>query len=229
VGRIPAKRRSSKGFSALSTAVKAAESDCMRCPGGHSIPNHTEWGQCTPIACAAAGKKRAPSNKREKPEDRLAIAMDDESNHMHLAVARRDKWNDFLQIPKGLKADAAEKYIDDKLLELGVEAVAHLEKSVKFGSDSQKEWASAKILDAIGKGKKEASMAPISPIVILHGSAVVQPPWGDPPKTIQGQVIHAQLQERSPTKEAARIGSGGETSAISAGGVRAEQSKNKSP
>lgn len=86
----------------------------------------------------------------------------------------------FLKVPTGLTGADAEAYADKKLVDLLPFAVAEYEYQLLFGDEGQRERAAAKILDATGRGKREASAQANSPIIIVNagGNAGVQSlPW----------------------------------------------------
>lgn len=194
-------------------------SDFNKCPNGHGLPNKMGAGECTPVRCGAsegageahaarAAKRKAPKVSQEvsppsagpaSPSDSLAKiekAIGDEETRIALASKKHEKWMAFLKAPMGLSGDEAEKYADGKLASLLPAAVTTLEKFLRFGTDEQQERAARQILEANGRGKRDAIAASTPPIVIhVNGVGGVSLPWRQE-KLVDGAVIPASEKSK---------------------------------
>ena len=129
---------------------------------------------------------------------KVTAALDAEDTKIALASKKHDKWMGFLKAPQGLSGDDAEKYADGKLASLLPAAVATLEKFLRFGTDDQQERAARQILEANGRGKREAIAASQPPIVIqVTGSGGVNLPWRQEKaeKAVEGEVVRPSSEK----------------------------------
>ncbi len=175
---------------------KKAKDTTLCCPAGHDLPHTAASGmQCTPLYCSVdaepevmAPRVKKAGKKASKLERAVAVAVaaappsvvgvataeesleayaDARKKHV-LRQAHYEAWKDVLPIPKDLKGADAEKWADDKLVELLPAAVSDLERDLKFGSDSQRASARDKILDATGRGKTDKAFGGSAPIIMLN-------------------------------------------------------------
>lgn len=133
---------------------------------------------------ASAAATPSPEETRalvKKEEELLAR----EHQRDKLAVKRHEKWNKFLAVPQNLTGEEAEKWADHKLASLLPQAVATLERMAKYGTEDQQERAAKQILEANGRGKRDAATASTPPIVI-QVTGGVSLPWRQE-KTVEGQ------------------------------------------
>lgn len=182
--------------------------DFNACPKGHALPHKGANGECTPLRCAAGAtgpKPEKPAAKtstersrefRERRKEELAEyqatdlgkADADEERRIAIAAKRHEKWMDFLGTPTGLTGDEAEKWADGKLVSLLPIAVAQIERSLKYGTEDQKDKAADKILNATGRGKREALGQSTPPIVIQLSGGGINLPWRQTDTTVNGEV-----------------------------------------
>lgn len=187
-----------------------AAEDFLKCPKGHSLPHRGPTGECSPLRCAGADKavdthaaRQARYMARKKVADvearggeELIKAEDAEEKKIKLAARKHEKWMQFLGAPTDLAADKVEEYADKKLVSLLPAAVAVLEQHVKYGTEEQRERAANKILDANGRGKREAVAASTPPIVInISGGGGL--PWLKS-ETVQGEVVAPAVLPKVP-------------------------------
>ncbi len=184
MGKTPVKTRKSKVGSLQSTLEHRADAAFTRCPSGHPLPHRTEKGRCTPLLCAekaGTGLSRLRDDKVIDPEERLAKVKGDEEMRIKVQTSRAQVWQDFLQIPVDLKGADAEKYFDDEIVNMLPFAVGVLKKQLHFGTEEQQERAATKVMDANGRGKREAGGTTAPSIIInmvqADGSTGMKLPW----------------------------------------------------
>jgi hypothetical protein len=100
-----------------------------------------------------------------------------EIKSMSAAIGRYAARNSWSPVPDGLEGDAAEAWMDQELTKLGPKAVAALKMQLELGDDVQRERAANKVMDALGRGKRESGVGGSAPVIILTGDAVINPPW----------------------------------------------------
>lgn len=155
----------------------------MSCPGGHTLPNFTKQGQCTPLRCAESGVK-APfvdvlkAKKREKAAPERAIQPVKEADEgfeeadVHFQLRARK-----LGLPQGMDGDASEAWATKRLDELRAVAVADMEWDLKYGNEQQRREARRDLLDATGMRKKEASGNIVPSMTIVFSGEAAAPEW----------------------------------------------------
>jgi hypothetical protein len=176
----------------VAKSKKAVKS--MKCPKGHELPRTVRGGaQCTPLDCADDVK--ALVKKGEVP---VAIVPSEDSDDEALKERRKIEIRKtqlaarrgVVELPEGLEGEAAEKWADKKIVELLPLAVSELEYQLKYGSDEQRERATAKVLDANGRGKAEKAVGANQQIIINFPGGQAALPWAqrvDPKKVGDGQ------------------------------------------
>jgi hypothetical protein len=174
-------------------------SKMTKCPNGHKLPNHTKRGQCTPLYCAEETPKPAKKPREADlatapptPTDIAAVANAEAREKLAIKKGQYEAWRELVPVPEGLKGADAEKWADDKLTELLPQAVAHLEKDMKFGSDEQQAKARDKILDATGRGKVEKAVGANQVIVIGNLAGL---PWAKAQKPTASVTVVDALPE----------------------------------
>lgn len=192
----------SKGRGAKRVPGDAAEEALVRqgrCPNGHVLPNRTNAGYYTPLKCAgkvqskaekAAGKKETAMIPRALSDLKSVAEVEEEQRvrlqeRVNILEAKRK----FFGVPRALTGQEADEWIDRRLMELGVEAVAELEEQLKLGGPEDRRITAFRILDAIGKGKKENQ--PLPPATIILQVAPNNLPWARETKTVEAQVVPA--------------------------------------
>lgn len=178
-----------------------------KCPKGHILPN----GDCTPLFCGnEAGKAGLRALKKSKvqlprPKNQLPAefaeqkelppsvqtdaALTREHTVVSSAAARHKVRREFMKVPEGLQGADADKYVEEKLVELGPLAIAEIEYILRYGGDEQRYKAAKDVLAASGHGPKEAAAA-VGALIVLTGDATVAP-W----KKGKVQVIDAKPLE----------------------------------
>jgi hypothetical protein len=158
-----------------------------RCPKGHQLPHRVNSKNCTPLACGgkALSKKERAAGLTEtagiprKPADLTSLAEQEEEVRARLLekVSILKAKRAFFGIPEAeaLDKDSIDGWIDEKLLKLGIDAVAELEEQLKLGSSEDRRITAFKILDALGKGKKDA--VPLPPQTIHVHINQNELPW----------------------------------------------------
>lgn len=142
------------------------------------LPKRGEKGT-PPKVFEASGQfeeKPAKSKPNVLPSDmeRLAdtsIIETSEEKRAELQLARRQEK---VGHPGKLAGSDAEAFVERKLVELSVDAVAELEHALKYGTSGERERARDRILDATGHGKKER-MGGGTQLIIVNG--VGELPW----------------------------------------------------
>lgn len=211
-----------------SSLENEAEKSFARCPEKHKLPNHTEFGRCTPVYCAVrvdrtvdtsspiadvvestphkVTKPRPPKDLVKTPvdtEERLAKVTDNEVAYTKIQAAKRAVWQDFLQIPIDLKGAEAEKYADDELVNMLPFAIGIVKKQLLFGTEEQQERAATKVLESNGRGKRDVQGNTAPAIIInLPGGNQLNLPWrGDKTVPEDAKLIPSSVTVSVPTKD----------------------------
>lgn len=101
-----------------------------------------------------------------------------ELNSLGASSGRMVARKHFSTVPKGLVGADAEAWADQKLVSLLPWAVAEVEHQLKFGTNQERERAAQKVLDATGRGKRDASTGSTAPIIVLTaGPNGLELPW----------------------------------------------------
>lgn len=184
-----------------------------KCPKGHMLPHKTNAGQCTPVYCA--GKIRSKKEREEGAKEtgkalvrreRLQSVSEVDSeleDRLALRIQALEKKRKYFKVPQGLTGADAEEWIDRRLVELGVDAVAELEEQLKVGTAEERARAAFRVLDSIGRGKRDiqANTGPV--IMLVTNGAEVKVPWAqEQPKVVKGE---ARVVE-TPKPEAPKDG-----------------------
>lgn len=194
MGRTPKKTRASSQALVKSSLQVNADAAFARCPEGHRLPNKTDRGQCSPLVCAlknGIARLRPEKDDGTTVEERVGKVKGDEEMRIKIQQARKQTWQEFLQIPVDLKGGDAEKYADDELVNLLPFAVGVVKKQLLYGTEEQQERAALRVLDANGKAKKEA-VGQQAPAVVIN-----LPPGSDAssfftwrkPKEVAGEAV----------------------------------------
>jgi hypothetical protein len=189
----------------------------LTCPNGHSLPNFTPKGQCTPVHCAAEtktvrGKQKRALETKPPPERALAPALGETEANQTAVLARNEfllksahavgrdlARRKLLGFPEGpLQGAEAEEWADKKIVEMLPLAVAELEFQLKYGDDEMRAKAANKILDATGRGKRENGAGAVAPIIMIQSGNAFQLPWVKDAKTVDAIVVPNQLPPKSP-------------------------------
>lgn len=101
------------------------------------------------------------------------------------AVGRYAARRAFLKYPNGMTGAAVDEFVQERLDELSVDAVAEWEYQLKTGDDRQRMEAADKVMTAKGYGKGATPIG-ASPVIILTGSAAAVPPWRS---TVDAEVV----------------------------------------
>lgn len=168
-----------------------------RCPKNHRLPHAVDgFGSCSPLRCAKdVAKKvemdeiaRAAQEAREAkidanaagPEAREAAKKEAQAARVQMqrSVAREIARRRLVPMPEGLTGADAEAYVERKLVELSVNAVAELEYQLNYLDDDHRRDAAARILDSTGHGKKDRTAGGANLIIIQNapGAATMMPP-----------------------------------------------------
>lgn len=134
--------------------------DLPRCPEGHILPNKTDSGNCTGLFCAEPGDGAPPESALVPPERRapnVDYSGDAEQKYVDKALVRESIRAKALGTPKNLTGAAAERFVEDKLVELSVPAVMELAGRLRFGDDDQRYKAAKDVLAATGHGPRDAA------------------------------------------------------------------------
>lgn len=110
-------------------------------------------------------------------------------------------------MPQGLTGTEAEQWADRRMVELLPMAIAEFEYLLRYGDEAQRERAASKVLDANGRGKREAMMGGSQPIIILTGVNPSSVPWAQtrPAQVIDVQTVSAPAPERAQSVPAQRV------------------------
>jgi hypothetical protein len=176
------RRQPPKDFSAEAMAALY-----NRCPKNHQLPHSVEgFGSCSPIRCAKDVAKKVemdeiaraaqeareakiaangPEAREEAKKEAVAARV-----QMQRSVAREIARRRLVPMPEGLSGADAESYVERKLVELSVDAVAELEYQLKFLDDDHRRDAAARILDSTGHGKKDRTAGGANLIIIQAGN-----------------------------------------------------------
>lgn len=193
MGRLPNRRKKSAAGQSASDRDLANEAKFHRCPGGHSLPHHTNKGQCTPLYCTGAKSgdlatatpsKPAPSAASDDGDDRAK-----EEARLNRAQIRAELRKQALNVPAGLKGGDAEAWTAQKLVELSPFAAAEMEYQLMYGDDEQRSRAAARVLDSTGHGKKD--LATGGATIIINATGGVNLPWRAA-KAIEGTVVETR-------------------------------------
>lgn len=84
------------------------------------------------------------------------------------ALGRKVARQALLDMPQNLKGADAEKWSDEKIVEMLPLAVAEVQYQLEYGDDGQRMKAAEKILDATGRGKRDGGGGATSPIVMIN-------------------------------------------------------------
>jgi hypothetical protein len=166
----------------LTEEQKKTESKFYRCPKGHSLPNRTNQGNCTPIFCAGSkpGKKEKKA-KGPKMQDlgevttTLAKVASAGAEEMELvttakiqqAAGRFKARKNYVKLPEFQNPDDRDAWVEQKKGELVPYALMDLEYAVTLGDSQEREKARKEILDITGHGKAGAPQG--QPMIIIHG------------------------------------------------------------
>lgn len=177
-------------------AVSTVLSNEMKCPEGHSLPNQTANGDCTPVYCAYPRKRRTravvgdlakrSSGMKSERKDLKQL----ETRRVEFAVDRFEARREFLKPPEGLTGPQAESYVTKKLVDLTPYALAEMEFQLKFGDDKARTEMARDILDRAGFGKKEVGAVYQGPVLMITApSGKIELPWlqrapADPPQQL---------------------------------------------
>jgi hypothetical protein len=165
-----------------------------KCPKGHKLPHTVEGnGSCSPIRCARDGQgfqemKEAQQaveeaeTERADPDRKEALAEAKVARvQMQRSIAREIARRRLVSMPEGLSGGDAEAYVERKLVELSVDAVAELEYQLKYLDDDKRATAAARILESTGHGKRERA-GQFANLIIVQGMVPGQPlPWSRAP------------------------------------------------
>ncbi len=120
------------------------------------------------------GKSLAMSLSEDVNSSEMTLAESAADASNAIARGRRRSRNKILETPQNLAGGDAEEWADAKLIALLPFAVAEQEWQLHYGDDEQRAKASAKILDATGRGRKENGASAVAPIIMVQGTAI---PW----------------------------------------------------
>lgn len=109
-------------------------------------------------------------------------------------LAKESLRNKLIPLPEGLEGAAAESYVEARLTNLSVVAVAELEWQLRFGSDSERAKAAKDILDATGHGKKDR-VGSNTQLIIVNGFSGTLP-WAKP---VEAKVVDAATSPKALT------------------------------
>lgn len=189
MGKTPVKTRKSRPAQLMSSLEQRADA-FVKCPAGHTLPHKTEKGKCTPLYCSMKGGTGMALGKVKDmtPEERITKVVVDEETRIKVQKSRAETWATFLQVPVDLKGADAEKYFDEEMVNLLPMALAVTKKNLLYGTEEQQTNAANKVMDANGRGKREAPGSTTPSIVINLGNVQV-------PTTVDGKVV-AQVETK---------------------------------
>lgn len=158
----------------------APPSTFNRCPRGHDLPNTEGELECSSERCALDLALKDTTSKQQRSEEQR---VELETRRL---LSREVLRKNLIPTPEGLEGAAAESYVEQKLTNLSVVAVAELEWQLRFGSDAERMKAADKILDATGHGKKDR-VGSNTQLIIVNGFSGVLP-WA---KAQEAKVVEA--------------------------------------
>ena len=162
-----------------------------KCPAGHTLPNRTDTGSCTPLYCGAENgvegtisllgeMKVAKASRDFVAQGKLAKGVPKKVKGVDALAVARGRFNQKLalaEVPDGISGEEAEKWADARLVKNLPVAVAEIEFNLRYGDDAQRERAAQKVLDATGRGKGEKGNTGTSPILIVNMGGGLSLPW----------------------------------------------------
>lgn len=180
---------------ALPPRAAEVETSFYRCPGGHQLPNHTNKGECSAVHCplnGAAGTEKALAKRAKTKDEDSSGAKQEATVKLHRAQLRLDAVIEHFKAPTDLKGSAAEKFFDEEVTNLLPFAAVVLKKNLLLGDEDQQMQAADRVMNATGRGKKEAAGAQGNSITIVMPGADggVHKPWKNP-AVVNGEVIAA--------------------------------------
>lgn len=196
----------------------------MVCPEGHGLPNYTKRGQCTMVWCALEPLDAKRKKKQKRGDDSAMIrgAIENQLNASQVELdlqAKSDKRtaiaivqghlqsrHAMVRYPKGEEAKDPEAWADKRIPELLIDAVAEIEWRLLYGDDEQRNEAAMAVLNATGRGKREALQAGANTLVLNLAPGQTLP-WARPTGQIDvvpttGSVATPMLQVETGTKNA---------------------------
>jgi len=153
------------------------------CPNGHELPHTVKGVECSSATCGSALETTTPvSPVLANHEDRQF------DNEVKAAQRGENYRRKLVPVPEGLTGGDAETYVEARLTNLSVVAVAELERQLRFGTDTERGRAAERILDATGHGKKDRTGGSTQ-LIIVNGVVAGAPlPWA---KRTDVQVVDA--------------------------------------
>lgn len=157
------------------------------------------------MRCAAPPDSAPPDSSivpYEEREQGVEYSEKLEQRHVDKALVREAIRNKALKVPAGLKGAAAEKWSDDKLVELLPLAVSVYEERVRFGNDDQRWKAAQAIAAANGRGPRETGGRVGALIVIqANGDQATVPRYLRKPKPVEVVDVTAKVEPKDPKDE----------------------------
>ena len=191
------------------------------CPAGHRLPKHGPEGQCTPLWCAAGGKKgakavaagdamlptqpkkrgRAAPSGADAPFADLGAAKQGAMAKIEGAMVRREVRREVLGgLPSELEGEEAETWTQRRIVGLLPDAVAEVEYQFKFGDDKQRLDAADRVLDMNGYRRREATGGAGQTIILNLGAGSL--PWQQGAekneKVVAGEATRREAGELPP-------------------------------
>jgi hypothetical protein len=122
-----------------------------------------------------------------------------EQRHVDKAIVREAVRNKMLKVPANLKGGAAEKWADDKLVELLPLAVSVYEERLRFGNDEQRFKAAKEVAAATGRGPREAG-GRIGALIVIqaNGADATVPRYLRKPKPVDVVDVTAKAEPKDP-------------------------------
>lgn len=180
-------------------AVASVEAEFMKCPSGHSLPHHTDQGNCSPVYCAGykGGSVKAREAKQRKALGKAVHAQADdtikkllttdeareiareekgeEAGKLAMAVGRLAARKAFSKIPEGLEGAEAEEWAQKFAVSRLPAALAELDYQLMMGDDRQRSEAAHDFLDINGMRKRESGGGGGATIILNLGGKEL--PW----------------------------------------------------
>lgn len=177
----------------------AVEESYLKCPDGHTLPHHTDQGNCSPVYCAGykGGTVKAREAKQKKrlsksvmakadgvieamlPEDDAREiareAKGDEAGKLAMAVGRLAARKAFSKVPDNLEGAEAEEWAQKFATSRLPIAMAELDYQLQMGDDKQRQEAARDFLDINGMRKRESTNGGGATIILNLGGKEL--PW----------------------------------------------------
>ena len=135
----------------------------------------------------------------EEREEGVEYSGKLEQRHVDKALVREAIRNKALKVPATLKGGAAEKWADDKLVELLPLAISVYEERLRFGNDEQRFKAAKEVAAATGRGPREAG-GRVGALIIIqtNGEQATVPRYLRKPKPADVVDTTAKLEPKDP-------------------------------